>query len=114
GYGHEALASAWGAKIVTREKTEGEQTIKTRDPKGVIHNLGLFFMAFESHTEQVTKNRKLTRHFDILAASKGCPVEVIQHRKRPLWGVQFHPEKSFPEGRQIAENLARIIAKGEP
>ncbi|MBN2378219.1 gamma-glutamyl-gamma-aminobutyrate hydrolase family protein [candidate division WOR-3 bacterium] len=109
GYGHQALAAAWGAKIVTKDRIEGEETIRTQYPKGIIHNLGLFFTGLESHSDQVLRNNKLMKNFCVLAESSNCPVEAIQHKERPLWGVQFHPEKSIPEGRQLAENFARIV-----
>ena len=38
-----------------------------------------------------------------------CRVEVIEHLERPLWGVQFHPERSGSSGRQLAANFARIV-----
>ncbi len=46
-----------------------------------------------------------------LGQSDECPVQALRHRRRPLYGVQFHPEYAtdeYPHGRKVLENFFRI------
>lgn len=49
--------------------------------------------------------------FERLAASDTCAIQAIRHRRRPLYGVQFHPERyteRHPDGRTILANFFRV------
>jgi GMP synthase-like glutamine amidotransferase len=46
-----------------------------------------------------------------LATSDACPIQAIRHQSRPLYGVQFHPERYtdvHPDGRTILTNFFRL------
>jgi GMP synthase-like glutamine amidotransferase len=46
-----------------------------------------------------------------LAASDACPIQAIRHQSRPLYGVQFHPERYtdvYPDGRTMLTNFFRL------
>src|SRR5205823_14364955 len=44
--------------------------------------------------------------FEPLASTPTCPVAAVRHRRRPVFGLQFHPEVSHtPEGRRILHNF---------
>ena len=46
-----------------------------------------------------------------LASSEACAIQAIRHEHRPLYGVQFHPEKyseDYPDGRAILINFFRL------
>jgi GMP synthase-like glutamine amidotransferase len=45
-----------------------------------------------NHKQEVTLNGGLLRYYDIIGESKQCAVEIIQHKTREWFGVQFHPE----------------------
>ena len=87
--GCELIAHELGADI---EKLNGQKkgfvTISVQD--AFAH---LFpeknFIAYEAHS-RVIKNIPGTV-FEIIASSDHGP-EIIHHRKRNIWGIQFHPE----------------------
>lgn len=45
-------------------------------------------IAYEAHSRAISN---LPENFDLVASSDHGP-EIIHHRKRNLWGIQFHPE----------------------
>jgi para-aminobenzoate synthetase len=49
-----------------------------------------------------------------IATSEGVPM-AIEHRHRPQWGVQFHPESvATPQGRRLLENLRDLTPSPQP
>lgn len=52
--------------------------------------------------------------FVALAKTPTCPLGVVKHKSRPVYGVQFHPEVTHtPEGGQILRNFLYEICKCE-
>ena len=45
--------------------------------------------SFSSHFDEVVN---LSDAFLVLASSKDCQVQAFQLKKRPIWGIQIHPE----------------------
>jgi GMP synthase (glutamine-hydrolysing) len=61
---------------------------------------------WESHHDEVSV---VPDSFQVLAKSETCPVQVMRHKDRPLFGTQFHPEVEHTEaGVTIFENFIRI------
>jgi GMP synthase-like glutamine amidotransferase len=44
------------------------------------------------HNQEVVLNDDFLQYFDITARSNQCPVQMMQHKSREWFGVQFHPE----------------------
>ncbi|MEM2936517.1 MAG: hypothetical protein QW231_05010 [Candidatus Bathyarchaeia archaeon] len=41
-------------------------------------------------------------------------IQAVKHKKRPLYGVQFHPQiytEEHPDGKKILENFFRIAQR---
>ena len=52
-----------------------------------------------------------------LAASEACAIQAMRHSARPLYGVQFHPERysaAHPDGRTIVANFLRLAGLARP
>ncbi|RPJ53020.1 MAG: GMP synthase subunit A [Methanobacteriota archaeon] len=61
-----------------------------------------------SHADEVAA---LPEGFTILASSSICRVEALMADKRPIFGIQWHPEVSHSlEGGRIFENFNRICS----
>lgn len=62
----------------------------------------------ENHYECV---QKMPEGFEILAGTDMCPVQAIRMKDRPVYGVQFHPERhddDNPHGRTILTNWLKL------
>lgn len=58
----------------------------------------------EDHCECIT----LPENFDLVASSAICEVEMMKHRTKNIFGVQFHPEISDENGKKIFSNFIEI------
>ncbi len=54
------------------------------------------FWAQYNHKQEVLLNDGLLEYYEVVAGSDPCPVEIMQHRCREWFGVQFHPEIGKP------------------
>jgi len=75
---------------------------------GILDGLPATLDVWHSHCDEV---RELPAGFAHVAGSKTCRIEAMQHRSRPLFGVQFHPElfdHLHPHGRRIFDNFLRL------
>ena len=65
-----------------------------------------------SHGDRV---KVLPPDFTVIAHSTNSPVAAIRSKKRPIFGVQFHPEVVHtPQGKQILENFLYTICSCKP
>ncbi len=63
--------------------------------------------AWMSHGDQVSQAGSV---FTLLAETSTCPVAAVQHRTKPFYGLQFHPEVSHtPLGNIILKNFLNQI-----
>ena len=108
--GHQAIAQAFGGKIVRGQPVHGR-------PTDIIHSgTGLF--------ESLPQPLRACRYHSLYAAAENLPDELIatahteqgevmavQHRVHPTFGVQFHPE-SFrtKDGNLLLANFLKELA----
>jgi GMP synthase-like glutamine amidotransferase len=105
-FGHQLMAVA--EEFDSRRMGFGDLAIATMEIKEdklirqvVVNSPALFLdpgrlWAQFNHKLEVLPSLALHRHFNILAASRECPVDIMQHKSRPWVGVQFHPEVGMP------------------
>ena len=111
-YGHQALAAAFGSLVKKEgQKHLGDEEIFLNKTDALFANFPPVFKMAESHEEIVVRDNDLERNFMVLAESRHGLVEAIRHRERPLYGVQFHPEKSGDLGIRLAMNFLHLIPK---
>lgn len=91
-YGMQLLNRALGGDVAGHEKREyGKTEIKVLSAQGLFEDfeVGESFTVWMSHGDQI---KRLAEGFEAMAASDQCPYVAIQHREKPLFGLQFHPE----------------------
>ncbi len=107
-YGMQLGAKLLGSKVSPagdREYGRTDITVKNGDRlfRGVPHDTQVWM----SHGDRVEAN---PRDFDVLASTRNCATAAVRHKKRPFYGVQFHPEVHHtPFGTQILRNFLYAI-----
>ncbi len=67
----------------------GKTEVRFVDNGGIFKGIPEKITVWENHNDEITK---LPEEFVLAASSKNCGVQAFYSRKRPLFGVQFHPE----------------------
>jgi GMP synthase-like glutamine amidotransferase len=56
-------------------------------------------------------------HLVVLVGTRDCRVQAFVHRRKPVYGVQFHPEEineGYPDGMTILRNFFRLASARQP
>lgn len=106
--GHQAIGSAFGARIVRAAvPVHGRATDVMHRGAGCLAGLPSPFRAARYHS-LVVEEASLPSELVVTARSREGEIMAMRHRRRPVEGVQFHPESYLtPEGPRI---LARFLA----
>jgi len=92
-FGHQLIAHAFGAPVVDMGRVvEGPEEVVVEEPDIIFSSWdrGDKILVAESHRDMVAQ---LPEGFELLAKSASCPIEAMRHALRPIYGVQFHPER---------------------
>jgi anthranilate synthase/aminodeoxychorismate synthase-like glutamine amidotransferase len=101
--GHQALAAAFGGRVVRGEPVHGKTAEVEHDGKTIFHDLPSPLVAGRYHSLVVDPD--LPDSLERSAAS-GDTVMGVRHRELPAEGVQFHPESILTgEGRTLLRNF---------
>jgi len=87
-FGHQIIAKATGAKVVQMEEYEiGYRPVKISDGD-LFEGLDTVEYPFSTHQDKVVD---MPDEMEAVAETDVC-IQGIQHSKKPVYGVQFHPE----------------------
>ena len=112
--GHQALAQAYGAKVVrSRELMHGKTSKVWHDGEGVFAELPQPLIATRYHS-LIADRESLPNCLEITAWLEDGTIMGLRHRKYPhLQGVQFHPESVLTEcGHQLLSNFLILTQAG--
>jgi len=111
-FGHQLIGVAYGAQVTDLgESVRAFKEVRLIEDDPVFDGLPETIRVSESHRQALTNVPKGFRH---LAESPTSRVEAIAHETRPIYGLQFHPERSDdknPHGRTIIQNFMKLVAK---
>ena len=109
--GHQAIGSAFGGRIIKASDINHGKSSK------IIHDSSLLFQGIESPY-------KVVRYHSLIIEMSSLPNELkvtstlmndestimsIEHKSRPIYGVQFHPESiDTKNGKKLIENFLKI------
>ncbi len=106
--GHQAVAQAWGGKIVrSRNPLHGRPSPVHHEGDVLFRGVPSPFQAGRYHS-LVVDPESLPPELAVTARDEDGAIMAIRHRYRPVWGVQFHPESILtPDGHRIIANFLR-------
>ncbi len=106
--GHQCIGQAFGAKIRHAKRImHGKVSLIKHNGKGLFKGVPQGFKATRYHS-LVIDEKTLPKEFLVSAKSEDNEIMAIEHKKLPVFGVQFHPESILTEyGKKILENFLK-------
>jgi anthranilate synthase component 2 len=106
--GHQAIGQAFGGKVVRAASLmHGKTSAIHHTGQGVFTGLKNPFTATRYHSLSV-RREDLPPDLEVTAWTEDGEIMGVQHRARPLHGVQFHPESIATEcGHELLANFLR-------
>jgi anthranilate synthase component II len=108
--GHQAIAQAFGGRIVRAERVmHGKLSAVEHDGQGILRGLPSPFAATRYHS-LVAEPDSLPACLEVTARTADGVIMAIEHKELPIWGVQFHPESIETEhGHQLLRNFLERV-----
>jgi anthranilate synthase component 2 len=109
--GHQAIAAAYGAKIVNApELLHGKTSLIHHDGTGLYQDMKPEFPAVRYHS-LVADRKSLPDNLIVDSETADGLVMGLHHAEEPLFGVQFHPESIVTDGGKILlQNFLDVVA----
>lgn len=109
-FGHQLIATFHGGKISLMKKPHlGFQDLEVINADPLFTGLSKMIKVYEAHGRAVLR---IPKEFTVLVKAKDGTVEAIKHKDRPIYGLQFHPERyseEFSDGKRILENFFKML-----
>lgn len=104
--GHQCIGHAFGGKIIRgKEPMHGKLSNVRHNNAGVFKNIKNPLRVTRYHSLVVAKG-EIPEELMVTAVSEDGTVMGIQHKKYPIYGVQFHPEAHLTEeGHKLLNNF---------
>lgn len=102
--GHQVLGILHGANIQSGKMIKHIETCSIIEQNTLFKGIKSPAKFQEDHYAHIS----VPKDFILLAQSDSCPNEAMQHREKPLFGVQFHPEASGSSGTKIFQNFLTL------
>ena len=108
--GHQALAQAYGGKVIVgKELMHGKTSKIFHNKKGLFQDIESPFVATRYHS-LIVDSESLPNCFEITASLEDSTIMAISHREyKHLQGVQFHPESVLTQfGHKLIRNFLKM------
>jgi len=108
-YGLQLLAHFMGGKVepgTKREYGKGLLTVKD-NAAALFKDLPPSLQIWNSHGDKLTK---LPTGFQTVAISENSDYAAVEHRRKKMFGLQFHPEVVHtPRGKELIANFVHVV-----
>jgi anthranilate synthase/aminodeoxychorismate synthase-like glutamine amidotransferase len=116
--GHQAIGVAYGGRVVRATRLmHGKTTVIQHDQGELFEGLPTPLEVMRYHS-LVVSPAGLPDELRVTAWSADQParqeIMALQHRRHPVFGVQFHPESIATEaGKRLVGNFLRLVREGK-
>jgi GMP synthase (glutamine-hydrolysing) len=94
-YGMQTLAEQMGGNVISADKKEfGHVELEIVADSKLFRNLNSKINVWMSHGDQV---QDLPDDYELTALTSTTPIAAMQHKKLPIYAIQFHPEVTHTE-----------------
>ncbi|MEY3029298.1 MAG: hypothetical protein RL198_695 [Actinomycetota bacterium] len=113
--GHQAIAEAMGATVASAPELMHGKTSQVQHTGGnILQGLPQGFRATRYHSLAVVRET-LPNELEVTGETESGIVMSLQHKSKPIYGVQFHPESVMTEGGYLMlanwlETLGVVVA----
>ena len=107
--GHQCIGEVFGGKVIGAERLmHGKTSQIFHNGKALFKNIDNPFVATRYHSLIVEK-KSLPKELAITAETQEKEIMGLQHKKFPIYGVQFHPESILTHsGKAILRNFLNL------
>jgi anthranilate synthase/aminodeoxychorismate synthase-like glutamine amidotransferase len=109
--GHQAIGAAFGGKIIKApEIFHGKLSEVKHSQEALFQNIESPYSVVRYHSLVIEKD-SLPNELKITGVLKDNPdiIMAVQHKERPIYGVQFHPESIDTDyGMKLIENFLAL------
>src|SRR5699024_10807446 len=96
--GHQALGEVFGAQVThSPVLMHGKTSVTTNDAQGLFFGRPNPLTATRYHSPAIAEEPRDVAKAEVTARTEDGIVMAIEHREKPLFGVQFHPESVLTE-----------------
>lgn len=112
--GHQCIGYAFGGEIIRgKEPVHGKISLVRHNNEGVFKNLNNPLKVTRYHSLIISKE-SIPNELIVTAESEDGCIMGIQHKKYPIYGVQFHPEAHLTEqGHELLKNFIKECRRFE-
>ncbi len=107
--GHQCIGEVFGGKVLGAKRLmHGKTSPVQHTGKGIFKGLENPFIATRYHSLLVER-KSLPASLEITAETKEKEIMGLQHKKFPIYGVQFHPESILTTcGKDLLKNFLSL------
>lgn len=107
--GHQGIIHVFGGKIKRAPSImHGKTSLIKHKHKGIFQNIRNPLEVMRYHS-LIGDRKTLPKELEVTAETKDKLIMAVQHKKYPIFGIQFHPESiGTEEGKKILENFLDI------
>jgi anthranilate synthase component 2 len=107
--GHQAIGQVFGGKIIRVDPMHGKTSDMYHDSESVFKGLPSPFEATRYHSLTIDP-ASLPDCLNVTAKTEDGVIMGVQHKTKPIHGVQFHPESiATQHGHEMIQNFLDII-----